>query len=181
MELVTQTNGIRFEPNCLSLTRRMDLQEGAEFIRGLDAMESGFSWWIADFLNSMEALHGESFSQLIPEGKAHTWIVYKWVGSRVKAGTRRANLSFSHHQAIASLLTERQAIFLQRAEDEKLSVSSLKRLVKGEKGKAPKDSVTRLMECPKCGWEWEEIVNESTKRTGTRSPEVRTGAQSEVE
>jgi predicted DNA-binding protein len=151
MELV-KSNGIKLEATSLSLTKRMDLDEGAKFVLGLDSMESGVSYWIGDCLNALEALHGEAYAQVIPDGKAHSWAVYKWTCSRVKPETRRATLSFTHHMAVASLLHERQEIYLKRAEDEQLSVSALKKLVKGEKGKETK---IKLMTCPKCGESFE--------------------------
>lgn len=149
---VVKSNGVKLDATSLALTKRMDLDEGAKFVLGLDSMESGVSYWIGDCLNALEALHGESYAQVIPEGKAHSWAVWKWTCSRVKPETRRARLSFSHHQAVASLLHERQEIFLQKAEEEQLSVSGLKKLVAGEKGKEPK---IKLITCPLCGGDFE--------------------------
>lgn len=154
MDLV-KSDDVRFDRTSLQLTKRMELDEAQKFITGLDALESGFSWWIADFLNSMEALHGESYAQLVPEDKASTWAVYKWVGSRVKPATRRSSLSFSHHQVVASLLTERQEAYLRKAEEDKLPVSNLKRLIAEEKGKEPKQPKTIPITCPSCGAEFE--------------------------
>lgn len=155
MELVRQ-NGIKLEATSLSLTRRMDLEEAGKFILGLDSMESGISYWVGDCLNALEALHGESYAQVIPENKAHSWAVYKWTCSRVKPETRRASLSFSHHMAVASLLTERQSAFLDKAESESLSVSSLKKLIAKEKGRASeKEKNLMPVVCPKCGAEFE--------------------------
>lgn len=167
-ELV-KSNGIKLDSSSLSLTKRMDLEEGAKFVLGLDSMESGVSYWIGDCLNALEALHGESYAQVIPEGKAHSWAVYKWTCSRVRPDMRRPSLSFSHHQAVASLLHERQEIFLKRAEEEQLSVNALKKLVKGEKGKEPK---INLIVCPACGHSWEE-GSEDPKKEGEPNSEVR--------
>ena len=129
---IVKQNGVKFESNCLSLTRRMDLDEAQRFVMGLDSMESGLNFWIGDFILAIESMHGEAAAQIIPEGKAHSWNVYRWTADRVKPATRKANLSWSHHAAVASLLHERQEIFLQKAEAEQLSVSALKKLVKGD-------------------------------------------------
>ena len=156
MDLV-KSNGVKLETTSLSLTKRMDLDEGAQFVLALDTLESSYAWWIGGFLNAMEALHGEAYTQLIPEGKAHTWLVYKWVDSRVPHSIRRGpktGLSYSHHQAIASLLHERQEIFLDKAEAEHLSVSALKKLIKAEKGKVEEPKL-QLIVCPLCGGEFE--------------------------
>jgi hypothetical protein len=134
----------------------MDLEEAGQFVLGLDSMESGLSYWVGDILNSLEALHGESYAQVIPEGKAHSWMVYKWTCSRVKPETRRPSLSFSHHQVVASLLTERQNIYLTKAESESLSVSALRKLVAKEKGKVEESKLVDR-QCPSCGWKWQEV------------------------
>jgi hypothetical protein len=55
---IAKSNGVKFEATCLSLTRRMDLEEGQKFALGLDSMESGFNWWCGDFILCMEALNG---------------------------------------------------------------------------------------------------------------------------
>lgn len=153
MELV-KSNGVKLESTSLSLTRRMDLEEAGQFVLGLDSMESGLAYWVGDLLNALEALHGEAYAQVIPENKANTWANYKWVAERVKPQTRRGNLSWTHHQAIASLLTERQEVYLKKAEEEHLSVSALKKLVKGEKGKVEEPKV-KLITCPLCGGDFE--------------------------
>ena len=155
MNLV-QSNGVKLESTSLSLTRRMDLEEAGQFVLGLDSMESGLAYWVGDLLNALEAIHGEAYSQVIPENKAHTWMNYKWVSERVKPTTRRASLSWSHHQQVASLLSERQVIFLDRAEAESLSVSSLKKLIRAEKGKVEESKLIDR-QCPSCGWKWQEV------------------------
>jgi hypothetical protein len=167
MELV-KYEGVKFDANGLSLTQRMDLEKGADFALSLGKVESASNWWIGDFLLGMEALHGEPFAQVIPEGKASSWLVYHWVSERVKPSTRRASLSWSHHSIVASLLTERQTIFLDRAESEGLSVSSLRKLIKAEKG-VLEESVLKHITCPSCGFTFEEVQDETTKRKGKRS------------
>ena len=154
-----KTNGIKLESTSLSLTRRMEIDEAQKFVLSLDTIESSSSWWIGDFLNAAEAIYGEAYAQLIPEGKEHTWAVLKWVCDRVKPETRRGpdtGLRFSHHQLVASLLTERQTIFLDRAEAESLSVSSLRKLISREKGKVEESKLVDR-ECPSCGWKWQEV------------------------
>jgi hypothetical protein len=141
----------------------MDLEEGQEFALALDSMESGFNWWCGDFILCMEALHGELAAQIIPENKAHSWSVYRWVAERVKPSTRRPSLSWSHHSIVASLLTERQTIFLDRAENEQLSVSALRKLIAKEKGKVEESKLTDRV-CPSCGYKWQEVQDETTKR-----------------
>jgi len=176
MELV-KGNGVKLESTSLSLTRRMDLEEAGQFVLGLDSMESGLAYWVGDLLNALEAIHGESYSQVIPENKAHTWMNYKWVAERVKPGTRRQSLSWSHHQQVASLLSERQVIFLDRAETEGLSVSSLRKLIAREKGKV-EESVLKQITCPSCGFTFEEVTNETTKGSRKHTPiRVQPGAQ----
>jgi predicted Zn-ribbon and HTH transcriptional regulator len=157
----------------------MDLEEGQKFALGLDSMESGFNWWCGDFILCMEALHGELAAQIIPENKAHSWSVYRWVAERVKPTTRRPSLSWSHHSIVASLLTERQTIFLDRAETEQLSVSALRKLIKAEKG-VLEESVLKRITCPSCGFTFEEVQDETTTRKGKPNSEIRAGKDDKV-
>jgi len=158
MELV-KSNGIKLEPTSLTITRRLNMEEGGQIADQMAAMESGIQWWVGDLLNAMESLHGEVYAQVVPDGKADTWRNYKWVSDRVKMNTRRGSLSWSHHQAVASLLSERQAIYLDRAEAEHLSVSDLKKLIAEEKGKPEK--APRMIECPECHAMFEVPVKNS--------------------
>lgn len=147
MELV-KSNGIKLEATSLSLTRRIELPEATQIITQMDTMESGLAWWVGDLLFAMSNVHGEAYTQLIPEGKESTWLNYLWVASHVKQETRRPTLTWSHHQTVASLLTERQEIYLARAEEEKLSVSALKKLVAADKGR--KEKPPKMVTCPNC-------------------------------
>lgn len=147
MDLV-KSNGIKLEATSLSLTRRMELDEAGVVVSQLNSAESGMAWWVGDLINQLEAMHGEAYAQVIPEGKESTWMNYKWVAERVKQETRRPTLTWSHHQQVASLLTERQEIYLARAEQEQLTVSALKKLVASDKGR--KEKPPKMVECPAC-------------------------------
>ena len=155
-ELVKNGTPFEFHKTALVCSRRPTFDELTSFVNSMSALEDGMQFWIGGCLNLAESLFGEQFSQLIPEGKETTYMVWKWVDSRVKPDTRRERLSFSHHALVASLLSERQVIFLDRAEAESLSVSSLRKLIAKEKGKVEESKLVDR-QCPSCGWQWQEV------------------------
>lgn len=112
---------------------------------------------LGDALRFGDMAYGETAAQVIDntrkEMRLHAKTIQNagWIASSIPAENRHLEtLSFAHHEAVAKLEPEEQAIYLQTAEDEGLSVSELKAKVKdghpspGKKPKAPKDSKTHV-------------------------------------
>ena len=133
----------------LQITRVISWDEAQAFTASIDDLESGLQFGIGDWLEYCEQTFGENYAQLIPEGKESSWLVYKWVASRVK--NRSGKLSWTHHRVVAGLLTERQEVYLRMAEEQSLSASALNKLIK--EGKEQK---VTMITCPLCGGAFEK-------------------------
>jgi hypothetical protein len=97
-------------------------------------------WWLGDLILASESMWGHKYAQLSaitnrsPEGLANI----ASVAGRVSPDVRRETLSFSHHEAVASLSRERQVYWLDFAEENRLTVHEMRPLVKSEKEAAEK-------------------------------------------
>jgi len=99
-------------------------------------------WWTGDVLLYGSLQYGEKYAQGIPEGLSPTTLRgYQWVCERVPPANRHPNLSWSHHRAVAALDASEQARLLEQAEDEGLSVTELRRLVKGSEAPSKREKV----------------------------------------
>jgi hypothetical protein len=98
----------------------------------------------------MEELFHEQWTQLIPDigWDKKTLQNWKWVSERVRPNGRYKTLSWSHHEAVSALNPEAQDSWLERAVEEDMTVSQLRKELRGLKAeKEPKPKVTR---CPEC-------------------------------
>ncbi len=97
-----------------------------EFINNAD---KSVHFWIGDWLNYGEAKWGQMYEQAIER----TGLDYgtlrndKYVASQVQLSRRRDNLSFGHHQEVASYGAHEQEILLERAETLGLSRNEFRR------------------------------------------------------
>lgn len=94
----------------------------------LKRMEKSVQWWIGDWLRFGERKYGEMYSQALDvTGYEYSTLAnMKWVADRIPFSERSENLSWSHHQQVASLEPGLQIELLDRAEEEGLSVRQLK-------------------------------------------------------
>jgi hypothetical protein len=85
-------------------------------------------WWIGDLLNIGEHTYGEMFSQAAGDtGFDPAYLAnLKWVCSRIELSRRREQLSFSHHQEVASLDPKDQDMWLGHAVDNKWTRAQLR-------------------------------------------------------
>jgi hypothetical protein len=88
-------------------------------------------FWIGDWLNYGERKYGEMYAQAIDQTSYEygTLLNDKYVSSRVESSRRRDNLSFSHHQEVASFSPEEQEELLSLAEDESLNRANFRKAV----------------------------------------------------
>ena len=138
--LVALGKYFQFTPTGLKVTGRPSLDVCGDMCEFLRVFENGLQWAVGDFVNFSESLHGESAAQLwdVTEWKESTIRVYRWVAAKVSPTTRRAELSFTHHQAIAEMEPSQQALWLDRAVQgddgsEPWSVARLQKEVKKSK------------------------------------------------
>src|SRR6266516_4910703 len=111
----------RFDEHGLTTVGSPTGAEWAECLDHLMHVEENVHFWIGDLLLYGESRWGEMSVQQMIEATGYddkTFGVFKWVAAQVDISRRRVNLTFSHHQAVAGLPMEQQALILTRAEGE---------------------------------------------------------------
>lgn len=94
--------------------------------------DSALRWWWGDWLNYGEHHYGERYAQAV-EGSDYTYgslRVAAFVCRQIPLLRRRNNLSFSHHQEVASLPTEdEREVWLEDTEANGWSVHTLRSMI----------------------------------------------------
>ena len=122
----------RFEELCWMLGR---IHEAVRFAIG-DAIIQGEALYGEEAYQAFEALN------LSEEGRRE----YVRVSQRVPRSTRRKDLSWSHHRAVAALEPPEQKTWLKRASDEQLSHHELRDALR--EGAPPEQTVCRCCHRP---------------------------------
>jgi hypothetical protein len=101
----------------LRVKGRPSLDVCGDFFEALRVFEKSLQFAIGDFLLWTEGMYGEAASQLVDAGdwSESTVRAYRWVSSKVPPATRRPELYWSHHQAVAERSPEEQKLWLERA------------------------------------------------------------------
>src|SRR5260221_2889841 len=104
-------------------------EECLSALKLIDKVESSKHWWIGDLLNHVEAKYGEKYEEAIKETgfDYQTLRNDRWVASSVELARRRDSLSFGHHAEVASYAPQEQAILLEKAETQGLSIAQLRK------------------------------------------------------
>lgn len=130
--------------------------------RRLGAMSRSSQWWVGDWVRYGSERWGEKYAQAakITGYDVHSLRNMAYVASRFEASRRRDNLTWSHHAEIAPLELEEQELWLDRASQERLSVSDLRVELRSAR-RADKGSLSDRVEpdapdlpmivCPQCG------------------------------
>jgi hypothetical protein len=119
-------------------------------------------WWLGDWLRYGSAKWGERYSAAAritgydPRSLANV----ASLASTFPLSRRRDNLTWSHHAAVAALPVEDQDRWLDRAEEERLSVADLRvelRAVQGPGSRSSNEEEApaeeeELLVCPRCGY-----------------------------
>jgi len=131
MELVTIPN-CEITKNSLIIKESINKEQWDQIGIVLKTMEKSIQFWIGDWLRFGEKKWGEMYK----EAEEITGLAYdtlasiKSVSGSVESCRRRQDLSFSHHEEVASLEPEQQEIMLDKAEQENLSVREIREEVK---------------------------------------------------
>ena len=120
----------------------------------LFAMGQNVGFWIGDWLNYLEDLFPDTWTQQLPDiGTGHepkTLMNYKYVCSRIAKDDRWPTLSFSIHSEVARLERDDQVMWLERAAEGAWTVKQLREEIRGPKGpKEPKVKRVKVR-CPAC-------------------------------
>jgi len=139
----------------------MDFGEWATAGRRLSAMGRCGQWGLGDWIRYGNAKFGERYAWAarVTGYDVQTLMNMVYVASRFDISRRRENLSWSHHETIAALDPVEQDRWLDRATEDRLSISdlrselrSLRRTAAGAEDQNPARSTARHdVECPHCG------------------------------
>lgn len=116
---------------CGDLTRAQWEAAGAE----LQRMGRAVNWWLGDWILYGEQAYGETYSEAIDlTGLEHDTLKnIVWVARNVLERSRRRDLSWSHHAVVAPLPEPEQAMWLEAAEREGMTVARLRSRLQGAK------------------------------------------------
>jgi len=127
-----------FEKNSLVIADNVTIDEWKELGQGLRQIEGCVQFWIGDWARFGEKKGYYTDSRVYNELEEITGLDrrtiqdYKTVSDRTST-VRHADLDFSHHREVASLSSEQQKAYLQKASEEKLSVRELRQIIKENK------------------------------------------------
>lgn len=144
------------------------LEEWLESGRRLGLLGRNVPWWIGDWLRYGNHAYGERYVRAarITGYDAQTLMNMVYVASHFPPTRRRGSLSWSHHAELASLESDEQDAWLDRAEAERLSVRCLRQELRAQLRGSGAAKRQRLIEsreaavappaeepivCPSCG------------------------------
>ena len=130
-EIIVKINNAMTPMDC-DIPDDIELEEAVFWANYLGNMYKQSMWALGALLAKSEQKFGEKYSHI----RKATGLDYgtianvKSVYLKVQISRRREKLSFSHHQAVASLEPFYQEQFLVKAENEKLNVKQLREVIK---------------------------------------------------
>jgi hypothetical protein len=103
--------------------------------RKLGLMGRNVGWWIGDWLRFGNAAYGERYVRAarVTGYDIQTLMNMVYVASHIDPSRRREGLSWSHHAEVACLSPAEQDRWLDRAEEERLSVRCLRQELRRER------------------------------------------------
>lgn len=126
--------GFRIEAVALYAGERRPTMDQARLACQMLARQGrGIQFWVGDLLNIAEGLFGETYADIIEmtNWEPDTIDRYQSVCAAVQPETRRADLFFSHHRAVAHLPNADQRTWLDRAAAENWSGERLAKEIRG--------------------------------------------------
>lgn len=132
-DVVVPMDAFQFTPTALVFTAEPSYEEWDWMGKQLQHTYQCFGWWIGDWLLGGEALFGDRYLQAIHlTGNALQTLRNKqWVCRKIPPKRRRADLSFSHHAAVAGKDEKEQEHWLDMAEREDWTCEELRDAIKG--------------------------------------------------
>jgi hypothetical protein len=144
--------------------REIGLAEWSRAGQRLGVMHRCSPWWLGDWIRYGNAKFGERYSRAtkITGYDAQTLMNMVYVASHFEFSRRRENLSWSHHETVASLDPDEQDRWLDHAIDDKLSVADLRIELRSRHGRHGESSHAESTDdgdergdvsitCPNCG------------------------------
>jgi hypothetical protein len=155
-----ETIPVVYDNTGLVVERVLNWKEAEQLSGILGRIHRAEPFWLGDFLNHIEKVFPQTWTQLIPDDiNKESLRNYKWVSERFPRMKRVEGVSWSMHQICAGLEDEAERIkMVERAKAEQLTCKQVRELTRLAKGVKPKDSKTRHIVCPACAFAWDEIV-----------------------
>jgi hypothetical protein len=168
MQALASISVVAWVPN-----REIEFPEWAEAGRRLGAMGRCGQWGLGDWIQYGNVKFGERYTRAarITGYDVQTLMNMVYVASKFEISRRRENLSWSHHESVASLGADEQDHWLDLAVSQHLSVSDLRFELRSSR-RAPKpvdidkdgkdtmshngervaaSNGTKVLICPNCG------------------------------
>ncbi len=129
-----------FTPVGLQIAEGLDRKDWDALGAFFKQTQRAIQWWIGDWINAFQPEWGKMYD----EAQALSGLKYDrlkdiaYVARSINMSFRNDQLTFTHHQIVASLPPEEQRAWLARAVSEHLSVAKLKRLIAGKANDGPK-------------------------------------------
>jgi len=156
MTEIQATDLVKYDGLALRCQRTLNIDEFQYVLDLLYDTWERSQFYLGDLLNYAEDMLGEVYAQLLDSTKykLKTLQNMKWVAAQVRPSARYPELSWSHHSEVAKLPPPEQDSWLQQAHEQQMSVSELRKAIKGEPAEKKKKVIE--VRCPSCGhsFEW---------------------------
>jgi len=119
----------------LTIDGDIDHEQWLAFFEALRSIQQALQWIIGDWLvYGIDRKWGETYEKVseFTGLKVNTLQDYAYVAKSVQTSIRIEELSFAHHQVVASMQANEQRRWLNHALENKLSVAKLRAVVNGE-------------------------------------------------
>ena len=125
----------RLTPNSLVIPENLTFDEWEQVGQTLRKIDGARLWWFGDWCNHGERKYGEKYTQAIEASdyEKQTLKNAAWISGKIESSRRRDNLSWSIHSEVAGLDLKDQDKWLDRAEEEGLTRSELRSLIRVER------------------------------------------------
>jgi hypothetical protein len=124
--------GVRATATELIIPAQLPLDKWLQLMQGLGSIVQASAFYIGDGIIHGEAAYGQMYSQAMDElGMAEQTLTnYVYTCRHVKPANRRAELSFGHHSAVASLPEDQQVFWLGQAVEQGWGRTQLREAIK---------------------------------------------------
>ncbi len=128
LPLASAFEGCQFTDTQLLLPPGLPFERWQAIGETLKRIEKSVLFWVGDWLRYGERTFGETYAQTADAIGYSVGTLQNavWVANAVDPSLRNENLTFNHHCAVAPLPPTQQAILLEQAQRENLSVSELR-------------------------------------------------------
>lgn len=136
---VTLGPAARANSTGLVMSEGLDFDEWADVGERLGRLAGSSAWWIGDWVDYGFWEYGKKYEEALARTglAAQTLMNLASVARKFEISRRREKLSFGHHEAVAALEMLEQEMYLNRAEQQGLSVSALRDAVQANRHLPP--------------------------------------------